>query len=45
VLLALLQQFSVASFATLRVVFTRLGSAVRVATVYDIVVALKHAIW
>jgi hypothetical protein len=29
----------------LRAVFPPLGSAVRVATLYDIAVALKHAIW
>jgi hypothetical protein len=29
----------------LRAVFTHLGSAVRVATLYDFAVTLKHAIW
>jgi hypothetical protein len=29
----------------LRVAFTRLGSAVRVATLYDFAVNFKHAIW
>jgi hypothetical protein len=44
---ALTLQYSVASFATLRVLSSlhRLGSAVRVATLYDFAVTLKHAIW
>jgi hypothetical protein len=40
-------QYSVASFATLRVLscLTRLGSAVRVATLDDFAVTLKLAAW
>jgi hypothetical protein len=38
---ALTHQYSVASFATLRV----LSSAVSITTLYDFYVTLKHAIW